>query len=260
MKAPDPNDRLRNGDIDGFRSDFDAAHAHNKREKHQTNGRPARGRAAPWWRDPCTIPPRRFLFKRHYIRGAIGGTIGAGGRGKTTLGAYEAISMGVGRDLMTGDPVPEGPLRVWVLNAEEDQDELDRRYAATCQYYGIKQADLGCRLFVESIRDRPWRIATLINSVPTINADVVERMKDFITTHSIDVFTIDPLISFHAVNESANTDMDLVVKEGFGAIAGATNSAGELDPPAENYEIYSPRTNCISPTSISPYIDMRIYR
>ena len=44
----------------------------------------------------------------------------------------------------------------------------------------------------------------------------------------IDVFTIDPFISFHAVNENSNTDMDLVIKEGLGAVAGATNSAGEI--------------------------------
>ena len=53
-------------------------------------------------------------------------------------------------------------------------------------------------------------------------------MKDFITMNRIDVFTIDPFISFHAVNENSNTDMDLVIKEGLGAVAGATNSAGEI--------------------------------
>ena len=41
----------------------------------------------------------------------------------------------------------------------------------------------------------------------------------------------------------------------------ALDDKSQLD---ENYEVYSPRTNCISPTSISPYIDpyidMQIYR
>jgi len=198
-----------------------------KAPKHN-NGKARMEIVVPWWRDPRSIPRRRFLYGRHHIRGEIGASIGAGGRGKTTLNTCETVSMAVGRNLMTGESLPEGPLRVWVLNAEEDQDELDRRFAATCQHYGIKEADLGARLFVQSVRARLWRIATLINNVPTIDQDVLGRMKDFITNNRIDVFTIDPFISFHAVNENSNGDMDLVIKEGFGAVAAATNSAGEI--------------------------------
>jgi hypothetical protein len=183
---------------------------------------------SPWWRDPATIPKRKFLYGQHHVRGEVVATIGAGGRGKTTLNTCEAVSMAVGRNLMTGEPLPDGPLRVWVLNAEEDQDELDRRFAATCQHYGIKEADLGGRLFAKSVRASPWRLATLINNAPTIDQEVIAMMKDFIKTNQIDVFTVDPLISFHAVDENSNADMDLLIKEGFGAIAGATNTAGEI--------------------------------
>jgi RecA-family ATPase len=183
---------------------------------------------AAWWRDPTTIPKREFLFGRHYIRGAIGATIGGGGRGKTTLGTCEAISLAAGRDLLTGATLESGPLRVVVLNAEEDQDELDRRFAATCKRYGISQSDLGGRLFAISVRNRPLRIATLIKNVPTLNPDVIAQMTAFIKQNAIDVFMLDPFVSFHSVNENVNTDMDLVIKEGLGSIASATNSAGEI--------------------------------
>jgi hypothetical protein len=53
-------------------------------------------------------------------------------------------------------------------------------------------------------------------------------MTDFISANAIDVFMIDPLVSFHGVMENDNNHMDVVVKEGFGAIANQTNSAGEL--------------------------------
>ena len=46
--------------------------------------------------------------------------------------------------------------------------------------------------------------------------------------NDIDVFMIDPLVSFHGVMENDNGHMDLVIKEGFGAIANKTDSAGEL--------------------------------
>jgi len=131
------------------------------------NGHPVDlGGAAPWWRDPATIPPREFLYGRHYIRRAIGATIAGGGRGKTTLAVFEAVTMAAGFDLVTREPLPSGALRVWLLNGEEEQDELDRRAAAVCQRYRISRADLGGRLFAESVRDRPMRIATTVQKCP----------------------------------------------------------------------------------------------
>jgi hypothetical protein len=187
-------------------------------------------RSAPlsWWRDPATIPPRQSLYDGHYIRRAIGATIGGGGRAKTTRGVYEGICMSVGFDIATKDPLPEGKLRVWICNGEEDQDELDRRVSATCQHYGITQDDLGGRLFVQSVRDNPLRIATLVNNRPVIDQTVLKYMTDFIKDNGIDVFMLDPLVSFHGVMENDNGHMDLVIKEGFGAIANTTNSAGEM--------------------------------
>jgi hypothetical protein len=182
-----------------------------------------------WWRDPTTIPKRCFLDReRHYCRGAIGATIAAGGRGKTTRCVYEAISFALGYDLFTKNPLPEGALRVLILNGEEDQDELDRRVAACCQRYGVIESDLGGRLFIKSVRDKPLRIASLVNNRPVIDQSVRDTITGFVGYNSVDVFMIDPLVSFHGVTENDNTHMDLVIKEGFGSIASNTNSVGEL--------------------------------
>jgi hypothetical protein len=190
--------------------------------------KPKRDMPRAWWRDPATIPPRSSLYEGHYIRRTIGATIGGGGRAKTTRGIYEGISMAVGFDIATKDKLPAGALRVWICNGEEDQDELDRRVAAACQRYNISQADLGGRLFVQSVRDNPLRIATLVNNRPVIDEAIKKYMADFIERDHIDVFMLDPLVSFHGVLENDNNHMDVVVKEGFGAIANQTNSAGEL--------------------------------
>jgi AAA domain len=190
--------------------------------------KPERDMPRAWWRDPATIPPRSSLYDGRYIRRTIGATIGGGGRAKTTRGIYEAVCMAVGFDIATKDKLPDGALRVWVCNGEEEQDELDRRVAAACQRYGIGKADLGARLFVQSVADNPLRIATLVNSRPAIDQAVVKYMTDFIERNDIDVFMIDPLVSFHGVMENDNGHMDLVIKEGFGAIANKTSSAGEL--------------------------------
>jgi RecA-family ATPase len=182
----------------------------------------------PWWRDPATIPPREWLYGRHYIRRNIGASIGAGGRMKTSHGLFEAVEMACGRNLTTGEPLPGGPLRVLLLNAEEEQDELDRRLAGVCQRYGITKADLGGRLFVRSVRNEPLRLAVMARGVATLNQVALAKLEASLRQTKADVFMLDPWVSFHAVRENDNTDMDLVIKEGLGAIASKTNSAGEI--------------------------------
>jgi len=132
------------------------------------------------------------------------------------------------RNLQTGKNLEKGPLRVWLINAEEMQDEIDRRICAVLQYYKIGIADLGGRLWATSFRDRPMRIATMDKSVAIINGVVVQQMTEFIATNKIDVFMVDPLVSFHDVPENDNSAMDKVIKQGFGAVASKTNSACEV--------------------------------
>jgi hypothetical protein len=91
--------------------------------------------AESWWRDPDAIPKREWLYTgKHYMRGDISATIAPGGLAKTTRGVQEAVDMAANYGL-----------RVLLLNGEEDQDELDRRIAATCAYYGKTRDGLGCR-------------------------------------------------------------------------------------------------------------------
>jgi AAA domain len=224
-----PSEPLQDASADGDRDgEAEAATGQRRTDTEKTEKPKMRPVPVSWWRDPATIPPRQSLYDGHYIRRAIGATVGAGGRAKTTRGVYEAICMAVGFDIATKDALPEGKLKVWVCNGEEDQDELDRRVAATCQHYGITQDDLGGRLFVQSVRDDPLRIATVANNRPVIDQAVLKYMTDFITDNRIDVFMLDPLVSFHGVMENDNSHMDMVIKEGFGAIANSTNSAGEM--------------------------------
>jgi hypothetical protein len=225
---PDINETHRLEGIEGVLRRHDSARKYVPKsdiDPQQGTGLPPYPK--PWWRDPATIPPRAFLFGRHYQRRTVGATIGAGGRLKTTLAMCEGLGMGIGRDLLTGDQLAE-PLRVWDLNAEEDQDELDRRLAATCQHYSITKAMIAGRLFVQSVCDTPLRIATTINGVATLNRAVLDYLRTFILENKIDVFMLDPWISFHGVRESDNADMDLAIKEGLGAIAKATNSHCEI--------------------------------
>jgi hypothetical protein len=180
------------------------------------------------WPDPTSIPRRRFLYGAHYMRGTVSATIGAGGRLKTTNELIEMIGMACGKNLLTGEPLPEGAMRVLHLNGEEDQPELDRRVAAICQLFGVSKADCGDRLHIMSVRDTPMCLGITKGNSTELNLAILGKLEAQIRAWKIDVLTIDPLISFHRVREHDNGDMDLLIKRGLGDIARRAGAAIDI--------------------------------
>ncbi len=188
----------------------------------------ARITAAPFkWIDPANIPPRSWLYGRHLIRGRVSLDVAAGGVGKTSLKIGEAVAMAAGVDLYN-KALPEGPLRVWVYNLEDDMDELHRRIAATCEYFHIAPAMIADRLFINSGLDQAFTIASATREGVVIHAPVVEDMLEQIAANRIDVAIIDPFVSSHSVSENDNMAIDAVVKRGFVRIAHEGNCAVNL--------------------------------
>jgi len=171
--------------------------------------------------NPALIPARQWLFGRHYVRGAVGASIGAPGRLKSTTVLTEIVGMAVGRDLMSGETLSSGPQHAAYLNGEETQDELDRRVAAICQRFDVAPQACGNRLWVRSTRDKPIRVAIRgQRGDAMVQQEIVDALIRWCDENYIDALVIDPLISFHAVRETDNGDMDLVCKEAFARVAG----------------------------------------
>lgn len=173
------------------------------------------------------IPPRQFLFGRHYIRGFTSCDAGAPGAAKSTLQIVEAVSMVLGRDLLTGRPLPVGTLRVWLHNAEDPQVELDRRIAGILIRYRLSWGDLGGRLFVTSGRDVKITLASALREqfvlhVPVAN-EIIRECKD----KRIDVVTLDPFVLTHEVPENHNGLIAATLRE-YNVIADAANAALNL--------------------------------
>jgi hypothetical protein len=83
--------------------------------------------------DVAKLPPRSWLYGKHYQRRTVSLTAGPGGMGKTSNDMVEAIAMVTGRNLLGEQP--EERLRVWFHNGEDPRDEIDRRLAAICQHF-----------------------------------------------------------------------------------------------------------------------------
>ena len=159
--------------------------------------------------DPQTLPPREWLYGRHYQRRTVSATIAPGGFGKTSLCMVEAVAMATARKLL-GEQA-SARMRVWYHNGEDDDDELDRRLLAICQHFDIPQDELVGNLFVTSANSVPLRVAKGYNDLK-IDAVLLSRIKGEIEANLIDVAILDPLVTLHGVSESDNSKMDTVVR------------------------------------------------
>jgi hypothetical protein len=229
MKA-DANDILREHGSDGLRQVFDSTVAEPPALSQSSNGKAAPKasaiRATPFkWRDPSTIPTRKFLYGRHIIRGFVSVTAAPGGVGKTALKLVECVALATGRDLL-GDGLPAST-PVWYLGLEDPLEEYERRVAAIALHFGIPGVELERGLFLDSGRDQNFVIATEDRSRLTIIQPVVEAIVENVRRHGIGLTVVDPFVACHSVGENDNTRIEKVTRE-WARIAQATNCAVEL--------------------------------
>jgi RecA-family ATPase len=172
------------------------------------------------------IPPRAFLFGRHYQRRTVSGTVAPGGTGKSSLVMVEAIAMATGRDLL-GETIGE-PLRVWYHNGEDNMLELQRRVAAICQHYNIPMEELENGFFMTSGNEVPLRVAETWSQV-RLQTDhrLVKYLTEAIGDNKIDAAALDPLVTLHGVPENNPGQMDQVIRI-FTRMADAQNCAIDL--------------------------------
>jgi hypothetical protein len=173
--------------------------------------------------DFAAIPPRDWVYGRHYIRSFLSVTVAAGGTGKTAVTLAEAMAMATGRDLLGQETERQ---RVWVWNLEDPIEELHRRLAAICIHYNLSYSDYADYLFVNSGRDSQLILAQQVGNSAVLTP-VVETVIDYIKEFNIDVIIVDPFVSSHRLSENDNTAMDLVVKA-WGRIAEQGKCSVEL--------------------------------
>jgi hypothetical protein len=165
--------------------------------------------------DPLGIPPRAWLYGRHYMRSIVSATVAPGGFGKSTLALHEALEM-----------VKDG-LRVWYISAEDDINEIHRRIAAHLKLHDVTADQLDGRLFVDDKVSFPLKIARTERNGIVFDEAALAMFEQAIEFSRIDVVILDPFVSFHSVIENDTGGMDAVVKR-FGEIATRQNCCIEL--------------------------------
>ena len=175
--------------------------------------------------DPATLPPRAWLYAKHYQRRTVSLTAGPGGMGKSSLVLVECVAMATARNLLGEQPTER--LKVWIHNGEDPMEEIHRRLAAICQYYGIPQEELQGQLWITSGNEFPLRVAKGYANLE-IDAALVQQISRAIGDNGIDVAAFDPLVTLHSVSEGDPAKMDAVIRL-FAGIADEHNASIELN-------------------------------
>jgi hypothetical protein len=184
-------------------------------------------RASPFtWRPEADLPRRQWLYGRHLLRKFLSVDVAAGGVGKSSLKIGEALALASGRDIYA-QTLHEGPLRVWLYNLEDPNEETERRIHAAVKRFNMRPEDFGDRLFMDSGRDQRCVIAEETATGARIIRPVVDAIKAELLARQIDVLIVDPFVSSHMVSENDNMGIDLVAKE-WAAIADACNCSINL--------------------------------
>lgn len=202
-----------------WRQDFDAKAARARdNSKPPTNGpdeAPQTARAArhfepiSTFRDPATIPPRRWLYSKQYIVGAVSATIADGGVGKTNLSIAEGIALATGRNIL-GVDVAE-PQHVLYWSGEETIDEIERRVHAVLLHYGIDRSEIVGKFFMLSGFDDPILIARLYHGNLIFDEATIAGIEETVRRLQIGLLLLDPFVSLHRIPENDNTNIEAVV-------------------------------------------------
>jgi uncharacterized protein YjiS (DUF1127 family) len=178
------------------------------------------------WIDPKTLPRREFAYGNHLIRKYVSVTVSPGGLGKTSLSLAESLAMSSGKALLGIKPPQR--LKVWVFNAEDPRDEMERRIMAACIHYNLTPKDIEGHIFLDSGREQELVVAVDDKKAGVrIQQPIVEAVVEQIERHGIDVMIVDPFVSTHGVNENDNGAIDKVAKL-WAQIADHTNCAIDI--------------------------------
>lgn len=178
------------------------------------------------WAEPSAIPQREVIYGSHLYRKFVSATIAPGGVGKSSLVMMEALCMASG-EAKLGEPIYDGPLRVWYWNGEDPQDENQRRIVAAAIHHGITPDQFTQRLWMDSGREMQIRLADMARGDLTVNESLFVEIEEAILARGIDLLVIDPLVSAHTIPENDNGSMDIVIKR-LGRVAGRCRCAIEI--------------------------------
>tara|TARA_A100000172_G_scaffold80998_1_gene72330 strand:- start:5352 stop:7679 length:2328 start_codon:yes stop_codon:yes gene_type:complete len=171
---------------------------------------------------PENILARDILIKNLWQRGCYSHIVGTGG----SLKSLSLMQLGILASNGDGFWLPQfkldRPLKILYINNEDNADELNRR----C--YGIidglnrldeknkgKTYNLDNFEYQSTLEDQLYFAhKSNENAIPKINTKQVAHFKEYLFDNQFDGLMLDPIVSFHNLNENNNGEMEFFIKKG----------------------------------------------
>ncbi len=161
------------------------------------------------------LPRRQWIMYGRLARHFLTMTVAPGGTGKSNLSYIEALSVSTGLELTGKKIVEMGPCLLY--NAEDDLEELQRRFLAACLFHKIDPSELGtryCKVHLISGANQELRIAHLGPDRRTyiLNDKMMGKIERTIKGTGAVLFVADPFVALHDVPENDNVAAGKTIK------------------------------------------------
>ena len=154
---------------------------------------------------PDKIPMRHWLLGDIHAPGYLSMTVGAGGGAKTIHNMTRALALASGKEL-TGEKLHQGPQRVFYLNLEDPQEEMDRRFAAIAQFHGLDGLPDRLQYLSGLSLPTPIKFAREEYGAVAPDYEVIRFFEALLADY--DMFYADPLVKLADLPENDNSKMD----------------------------------------------------
>ncbi len=179
-------------------------HADDHAEAPGADGESALAITTAGWNE-ADLPPRKWIAQRYLLRGAITALIGQPGVSKSALALAYASALSFGEDC--NGMKPTAPVKVLLMNAEDDHHEQQRRLSGTLRLMGRAPAEIAGRIILAT----PVQTALLFDRHPEtgriVETSAWHELMKAIDHHKPDALVLDPFAEIHSEDENSNIPM-----------------------------------------------------
>jgi hypothetical protein len=162
-------------------------------------------RRCPMPIDGRVIPQRQWIVPGLLLRRNLSVLVAPPASGKSLLTLQLAIAIALG--IPWGGWRPRAPEKVFIINAEDDYDEMCRRLYGAVTEMGVDQAALADRIFLAETPESIV-IARMDHKTKTvIRTPLVERLVETIGREGIGVTIADPFAETFEGDENSNSEV-----------------------------------------------------
>lgn len=151
------------------------------------------------------VAPRDWIIPGLTMRRHLSVLVAPGGSGKSQFTIHMAIATALG--MSWGGWTPRSPQKVLMINAEDDYDELRRRYYAAAEHMGIDPEALRGKILIPKFTDDLVIAQTDPKTKAVHRTPLFDRLRQGIEANSIGQVIVDPFAETFIGDENSNSEI-----------------------------------------------------